>query len=591
MQDDRVMVERRERPEDVKYRVEFDLTARDDGARCRTEVRFGWKEPGTGTVVNLDVAGATRVTLNGRDLAGDPAQGGEVELAVLEAENVLTVVSEPDYSDGGHGVCSVPSDGDRYVYLSLAPSTATPAIPCFFRAGPTAVDLRVLAPAGWCVTSHTAPVARPGPDAAGEWRFLVSLPSDARALAFAAGPWAVVEDCSGGSRLYAPRASVDLLRASSLPDDLVRILDHHERTLGLPYPCDQADCVIVPDYGSQGTTNCGLWLLHEWVLQASADDAWRRYVLWVLAHETAHAWFGDLILEGEPQDLWLLEGIATYLCHRALAELVPDRAPWAAFHVLEESEAHDADETSGYPVAEWPRDAPARSIPPSLFYAKPAAVIRHLEALIGTRAVDAGVRAFLARHSNTAPTTRDLVRCWEAEAGRDLSEWTDEWLLTPGVNTLELVLDTSPDGIVQSAGVVQSAGIGGRLRTHRLPVQAFDRAPRGYLARRPPIDVTVAGPTTPLPALVGSPAPALVVLNAPATTYAKVRLDQQSRATLSSSLGDLDPETRAACWVAGCEMVKDDVIAPTEIQEWVARHRRAESDPQILLHLDADLTG
>jgi hypothetical protein len=86
--------------------------------------------------------------------------------------------------------------------------------------------------------------------------------------------------------------------------------------------------------------------------------------------------------------------------------------------------------------------------------------------------------------------------------------------------------------------------------------------------------------------LVGAPAPALVVLNTPARTYAKVRLSARSRATLSTSLGDLAPDIRAACWVSGRGMVRDDLMPPAELQQWVARHRDAETDPLILQRLD-----
>src|SRR5262249_33365129 len=150
----------------------------------------GWSQPGTGTLVDLGLAGATRVTLNGRALRPVAAQGRQVELNDLAAENLLTVVSDLDYSTGGHGVCSLTSGGDRYVYVSLGPSAAARALACFFLAGRTEVDLRVLVPAGWSVISHTAPIATPRPDSPGEWRFLVSLPLDARTMAFVAGPWA-----------------------------------------------------------------------------------------------------------------------------------------------------------------------------------------------------------------------------------------------------------------------------------------------------------------------------------------------------------------------------------------------------------------
>jgi hypothetical protein len=152
--------------------------------------------------------------------------------------------------------------------------------------------------------------------------------------------------------------------------------------------------------------------------------------------------------------------------------------------VLEELEAHADDSAAA--------DAP------SLIYAKPAAVVRHLESIIGVGAVEAGLRSWLRRHAGGSSKGDELVGKWSAAAGVDLSAWRRDWLATRGVNTL---------GFDPSASVVHQAGLS--LRTHHLTIQVFDDG----LAPREPIDVVVSGTTTPVPAKAVRDA-ALVVLNA-----------------------------------------------------------------------------
>jgi len=77
----------------TSYDVFADLTA--EPVRSRTEIRFGCRQPGAATFAEL-TAPATRVVLNGRELAG-PADG-RLALPGLAAQNVLTV--EAEVADG-----------------------------------------------------------------------------------------------------------------------------------------------------------------------------------------------------------------------------------------------------------------------------------------------------------------------------------------------------------------------------------------------------------------------------------------------------------------------------------------------------------
>lgn len=311
--------------------------------------------------------------------------------------------------------------------------------------------------------------------------------------------------------------------------------------------------------------------------KASLDPDWRRYVSWVIAHETAHFWFGHLVDGRDPEDLWLTEGIATYLCHRLMEELAPELNAWATFHVLEASAAHEADSSTRTHAITQPPSA-IRSGIPALTYVKPAAVMRQLEAIIGRARLDAALTTFLQQHPFMDATTADFVRCLEGAASVDLNGWADDWLRSEGVNTLEVEM-TATDGRLTACRILQSPA-GGRLRTHRITVSVYDKTSRG-LIRRDPIPVSISGASTPVPELLGHPRPDIVVLNAPATGYVKVRLDPRTRETVANYLGELDAETRAVCWVAGWEMVKDGIMPAAELAHWVVEHAGKERDPQV----------
>lgn len=527
---------RRELFSGVHYVVELDLRSN----RSRTSVRFDCASPGAASYADLAVPSVDSVSLNGLALPATAWRDGRLALSDLESSNVLEVTAAvSEAGDDGIGLVSfLDGDGERFVYTHGLTDGVARWAACFLDV-PATWDLRVVAPDGWTVLSHGPRVSPP----VGGWRFLPPYPLPFGPT-FAAGPWARVEGPDGVPQWARPSAA-DLLANSPVGELVASAIAYHEQVLDVPYPYETRDCVFLPGYGSQAGCSGGLILFHERVLHGSVDDEWERYVRWVIAHETAHSWFGDLVGFAGDEHRWTAEGLATYLCYRA-------NASWGRFHVLEELEAH-AD------------DAAAAADAPSLIYAKPAALVRHLESIIGVDAVEAGLTSWLRRHAGGSSTGDDLVAEWSASADVDLSGWAREWLFTPGVNTLSF----DP-----SASVVRQTGL--PLRTHHLTIRAFD----GDLVPRPPIDVVVSGATTPIPAetLRGA---ALVVLNAPARTYAKVRLDPRSRTTLAACLGSLDNDVRAACWVAGVEMVRDGLIPLAELGAWVDAFASSEPDVQV----------
>ncbi len=89
----------------------------------------------------------------------------------------------------------------------------------------------------------------------------------------------------------------------------------------------------------------------------------------------------------------------------------------------------------------------------------------------------------------------------------------------------------------------------------------------------------MVGPVTEVPALVGETQPDLLLLNDDDLTFAKIRLDERSLATLTSSLGELDNSlARALCWSAAWDMTRDAEMRGRDFVLLVCNGAAAESD-------------
>jgi aminopeptidase N len=140
---------------------------------------------------------------------------------------------------------------------------------------------------------------------------------------------------------------------------------------------------------------------------------------------------------------------------------------------------------------------------------------------IGRPAIFNGLAEFLKTHSFGEATPDDLIASWSHAAGRDLTHWSAEWLETPGVNTLEVRVQ-SIDGVVEDASIIQRPSSSSPiLRTHDVTLSAYDLR-EGVLIARRPLRVSVAGEHTEVREMVGGKRPDAVLLNAPTVASAKV---------------------------------------------------------------------
>ena len=560
-----------------------DSTGAPQSARSRTEIRFSCRQPGAVTFADLDAVAVHEVILNGRPLNPSLVANGRIPLAGLAESNTLIVAATIAVSRGGQGLTAYtdPADGSSYVLVNSFPTAAPEVFCCFDQPDLLAAfSVIVTAPAGWICVANGQVDHRPAKGEAGVWRFSTVPSMKPYEFTLCAGPYLPVPPVTV---LPATGAILTVYCRPTLADSpgLARIaglvgsvVDYYERLLGVPCPYRKLDIVFAPELGPVAMESPGVMYVSEPLLQRAADPA-DDHVAAVLAHETAHLWFGCLVEGGWWDDLWIAEAMASYLAYEAAAAVLGQPDAWAEFAMAGEMFAYQADSLpSRLPVSSPVQTAAdALTRPASITYSKGTAVLRQLAALIGPDAMRAGLHDYLTRYAWSATTLSDLIGCWSAVSGRDLTSWAAQWLQQPGVNTLRPQITIGPDGVITSLAIVQDAPLeaAGPLRTHQLTIGLYDLAgSRLHCARQ--VGVSVSGEWTHIPELTGTRMPAAIVLNDAASTFAMTRFDRISwRVLIGAAMDVSDPLAEAVCWTAAWDMVRAAEFDAAEFAALAAR--------------------
>jgi aminopeptidase N len=574
------------------YDLSLDLTTGEETFRSETRATFFTPLTGLNTFVDLDAAGVTEIAFNGRSL--DPsvhdATRGRIPLRGSMPSNELRVVADCAYQNTGVGMHRMvdPTDGAVYLHTQFEPFDAHRVFACFDQPDLKGeFTLTVTAPEDWIVVSNMAVESREG----GLWRFGKTPRTSTYLVALVAGPYDVVSDRHRDIDLglYC-RAS---LRQYLDPDELFELtrqgLDFFEALFGYPYPFGKYDQLFVPEFNFGAMENPGCVTFNEYmVFRSRVTEAAREGRANTILHEMAHMWFGDLVTMRWWDDLWLNESFATYMASHASAEATRFRNAWMRFALgTKAAAAHQDEMPSTHPISADIIDTEAVRLHfDGITYAKGASVLKQLVAWVGQDPFVTGVREYFQTHQWGNAELTDFLAALERASGRDLDEWSKEWLETAGVNTLRPSFELDDQRSYRTCAVLQEAKPEHpTLRSHRLAIGLYDLADEG-LVRRRRVELDVVGERTDVPDLVGERQPDLLLLNDDDLTYAKIRLDERSVDVLSAHLSRIvDPLARALCWAATWDMVRDAELPTRRFLDLVIAHAPQEEDDANLQRL------
>jgi aminopeptidase N len=573
----------------VSYTVALDLTG-EETFRSDTTIRFQANLHGISSFIDLDAVGVREATLNGRSIpveSYDKAHS-RIPLRGLSANNELRIVADCAYQHTGVGMhrFADPTDGKVYLHTQFEPYDAHRVFACFDQPDIKATfTLSVTAPEEWTVISNS-PSTREG----GTWRFSPTPVISTYLAAVVAGPYSVVRDTRGQVDLgiYCRESLAQYLDADELFTLTKQGLDFFEAEFGYPYPFAKYDQLFVPEFNFGAMENPGCVTFNEYmVFRSRQTESAHEGRGNTLLHEMAHMWFGDLVTMKWWDDLWLNESFATYMATHALASTTRFSDAWVRFAAGVKAGAMAQDQLpSTHPISADIVDTDAVRLHfDGITYLKGASTLKQLVAWVGHDAFVEGLRRYFRRHEWANAELADFLSTLEETSGRKLGPWSDEWLETAGVNTLRASF--AGDGTYDSFAIVQQGQPGNdTLRSHRVAVGLYRVGEHGRVVRDRRIELDVVGERTEVPELAGEHVPDLLLLNDDDLTYAKVRLDDRSVATLTDHLSHIvDPLARNLCWAATWDMVRDAELPTRRYVALVLAHAPAETDDATLARL------
>ncbi len=554
------------------YEISLDLTdgsgekPGEGGFESVSTVRFSCRRPGAETYIDLTALALRTATLNGEAIETASFDGNRLQLPPLAADNVLVVEAECAYSRTGEGLHRFvdPVDGSVYLYSQFETFDAHRMYACFDQPDLKASFLfTVRAPRDWVVVSNAAGVERPPEGEPGLWSFSETARMSTYITALVAGPYVSVHDTHDGIELgIFCRAS---LARHLDPSDLFTVtkqgFDFYHRVFGFRYPFGKYDQLFVPEFNAGAMENAGaVTFLEDYVFRSKVTDAAFERRAETVLHEMAHMWFGDLVTMRWWDDLWLNESFATYMSVLCQVEATRYTNGWTTFANTEKTWAYRQDQLpSTHPIAADIADIEAVKVNfDGITYAKGASVLKQLVAWVGQEAFLTGLRTYFERHQYANTELGDLLAVLEDASGRELSSWCTEWLQTAGCNTLRASFETGATGVFTNFSVLQEAGAEHpTLRSHRIAVGLYNLI-EDRLVRTHREELDVVGAKTDVPGLVGLPQPDLILVNDDDLTFAKIRLDERSLATVTSHIGGFEESLpRALCWAAAWDMMRD----------------------------------
>lgn len=334
-------------------------------------------------------------------------------------------------------------EGDRYVASTqFQPSDARRAFPCFDEPALKATfDLSIEVESGQQVISNM-PVQKtePSPKKAGRniVHFERTPVMSTYLLAWAMGRFEHLETTI--SRRDAQNLPIRVYFPPGQENDAHFALNLASRTIqyfseifDINYPLPKLDLISLLELSDDAMENWGLVIFRSTALllnPTTCDLATKTRAAYIIAHELAHQWFGNLVTMSWWDDLWLNEGFATWAGWRACEEFYPEWDVWGMFLVDDLQEALDLDSLgSSHPVHVPVMDGlEVDSIFDTISYLKGAAVVRMLVAQIGEERFLKGVGEYLRANMYWNCTADDLWGHLSAASGQDVGALMKPWV-------------------------------------------------------------------------------------------------------------------------------------------------------------------
>jgi aminopeptidase N len=341
---------------------------------------------------------------------------------------------------------------DDYLYTLLVPDRARTLFPCFDQPNLKATyTLSVKVPKDWNVlaSSHLELLVNDGVNT--DYRFNESDLMSTYLFSFVAGKFNSKIDRSSPYNMDFRYRETDVNKTSVSIPEIFRLhnasLNYLQNYTKKSFPFQKIDFATIPGFQYGGMEHTGAIQYREALmfLDENATQAQELSRAKLIAHESAHMWFGNLVTMNWFNDVWMKEVFANFMAGKIVNPLFKDVNHELQFLTSHYPSAYGVDRTQGSnPIRQELNNLEqAGSLYGSIIYNKAPIMMRQLEKILGDNDFKTGVQTYIDRFSNSNADWNDLIDIFDQKTSLDIKKWSEVWVNSAGrpLFTDQLVYD------------------------------------------------------------------------------------------------------------------------------------------------------
>jgi aminopeptidase N len=261
------------------------------------------------------------------------------------------------------------------------------------------------------------------------FHWLQELPHSTYLFVLAAGPYVALRDSLGALPInywVYPQAVKDARRSFHKTPEIIAFFN---REYDFDYPWVKYDQITIPGIGGGAESTTATVVGQSTIHDARAEQDFPSH--WLVAHEAAHQWWGNLITMRTWSHTWINESFATYGEYLfSKHDLGEDEG---ALNLLEKKNAYLREARTRYmrPIVFDRYVFPNENFD-SHTYPKGAVVLHTLRWIMGDEPFRRATSHFLHRHAFQAVDTYQLMTAIKDATGQNLDWFFEQWIFKAG---------------------------------------------------------------------------------------------------------------------------------------------------------------
>ena len=354
---------------------------------------------------------------------------------------------------------------DEFLYTLLVPDRASTLFPCFDQPDIKAnYTLTITAPKDWKVLCGAFEKEQIAKGDFIEHHFNETDKMSTYLFSFVAGKFSEEIQNPGAFNM---RLLYRENNKEKISESLGEIFNIHQKSLDFledytayKFPYQKMDFATIPPFQYGGMEHVGAIQYRESSLFLDKNATQNRKLsrAKLIAHETSHMWFGDLVTMKWFNDVWMKEVFANFMADKIMNPVFPDVNHGLQFAMTHYPSAYSEDRTQGTNAIRQNLDnlKNAGSLYGRIIYNKAPIMMRQLENVLGKDAFKKGMQEYIKTYANSNADWNELVSILDKKSPKDIKKWSKVWVNSSGRPIISDAIEYR-DGKISSFKIYQQA--------------------------------------------------------------------------------------------------------------------------------------